>query len=222
MTAQDVHSALGHFDALPDTAAAHAAVEFICAHERDYLVNHSVRSYLYGRLLGERNGLQPGRDYDPEIHFLATVLHDIGLTDEANGSQRFELDGADRAATFMREHGFSDRDVETVWDAVALHTSGQLAARKGTVVGLTQMGIAADIFGLGAEQLDDEIVETTHKFLPRLGCARELMTAALQQVTANPAKFVPFTFTHSSVEYLAPGAPVPGLTEILGASRWDD
>ncbi len=79
-----------------------------------------MRSYLYGRLLGERNGLQPGaRLRPPEIHFLATVLHDIGLTDEANGSQRFELDGADRAATFMREHGFSDRDVETVWDAVA-------------------------------------------------------------------------------------------------------
>jgi len=75
-------------------------------------VNHSVRSYVFAQSIADRMGLQPGRDYDPELQFLATVLHDIGLGQEANGPQRFEVDGADRAADFMRSHGYADPAAE--------------------------------------------------------------------------------------------------------------
>jgi HD superfamily phosphodiesterase len=44
--------------------------------------------------------------------FFSCILHDIGLSKEGNGDQRFEVDGADTAATFLREHGVEDSRVE--------------------------------------------------------------------------------------------------------------
>ncbi|WP_371287046.1 HD domain-containing protein [Mycobacterium sp. PS03-16] len=56
----------------------------------EYLANHCVRSYLFGRELAAAEGL----DYDDEDLFLACILHDLGVTGHGRGEQRFEVDGA--------------------------------------------------------------------------------------------------------------------------------
>ncbi|MEU3985663.1 HD domain-containing protein [Streptomyces sp. NPDC026672] len=206
----------------PDTSAAHAAVDLITAHEPVYLVHHSIRSYVYGRHFAQAQGLRPDVDYSDELHFLAAVLHDIGLTDQADGSQRFEVDGADRAAEFVRSQGFSQDDAEIVWDAVALHTSAGIADRKRPEIAFTHRGITADIFGLDAEHLDHNLVEAANRHLPRLALPTRLMADVARQVAANPAKFVPFTFVSGAVQYAAPHLSVPDTRAILSASHWAD
>ncbi|MEU5639767.1 HD domain-containing protein [Streptomyces milbemycinicus] len=64
------------------------------------IFNHSLRTYLYGRSLGERQVLQPGHDYDDELLFVGCALHDAGLSLEGDGDQTFNVDGADLAARF--------------------------------------------------------------------------------------------------------------------------
>ena len=68
--------------------------------ETPSIANHSVRSYLYARLVGSHRGLVAERDYDPELLFFACVLHDIGLTEDANKAESLEVDAADFAAEF--------------------------------------------------------------------------------------------------------------------------
>jgi len=96
-----------------------------------FVAHHSLRSYLYGRELAAAKGLRPDVDYDDELVFLSCILHDLGVTDYANGDQRFEVDGADAAARFLRDHGVQEARVTTAWQAIALHTSIGLAHKFG-------------------------------------------------------------------------------------------
>lgn len=99
----------------PRTELAEAATRFAQRIEEPAVFNHSMRTYLYGRIVGEQRGLRPGHDYDDELLFLGCVLHDAGLSEEGNGDQRFDIDGADLGPN--PEHplpdGFADR-VHTV------------------------------------------------------------------------------------------------------------
>ena len=85
---------------LPETEVAEQAYRFAEQIEPAFVFAHSVRSYLYARELAGRG---PFRDYDDELLFLSCVLHDIGLTDQGNREQRFEVDGADLASEFLRD-----------------------------------------------------------------------------------------------------------------------
>ena len=198
----------------PVTGPTVAAVELVVEHEPDYLVHHSLRSYFYARHLGEAQGLRPGEHYDDELLFLGVVLHDIGATDEANGSQRFEVDGADRAARFVREHGLGEASAEIVWDAVALHTSAGIANRKRPEISLAHAGIGADIFALGLEGMDGAVVAAARDRYPRLDLVTRLCADVAGQVVTNPAKLVPLTFTEAAVRFTAPHVPVPGVAEL--------
>lgn len=113
--------------------------------EPPVLFNHSVRAYVYGRAVGEAQGLQPGESYDDETFFLACLLHDIGLVEQGDRDQRLEVDGADLAMQFLRENGSPQSRADVVWDSIALHTSPGMANRKGPEVALLYTGARIDI-----------------------------------------------------------------------------
>src|ERR1700730_8520031 len=130
--------------ALPDSDIACAARQFLFNVSPVPVAHHSVRSYLFARELAAAKGLYPDVDYDDELVYLSCILHDLGVTDHANGDQRFEVDGADAAARFMRDRGMHEAQVTTVWQAIALHTSVGLAHRFGAVQAIAHLGISAD------------------------------------------------------------------------------
>lgn len=200
----------------PQTRSTIAAVEFISEHEPEYLINHSIRSYFYGRHVGDVTGTK----YNDEILFLATVLHDIGLTEEANGSQRFEVDGADRAARFVRDQGLDDAAAETVWDAVALHTSPGIANRKSGEIALAHAGIGADLLAIGADKLGDALTSAAHARYPRLDLVNKLAADVADQIHRNPAKHIVFTFADAALQHHSPEAVRPTLRD-LTARGWD-
>ncbi|NEW36978.1 HD domain-containing protein, partial [Nocardia cyriacigeorgica] len=109
--------------ALPTSPIAAATRHLIDTSLTPPVRNHSIRGFLFGRAIAGAQGLQPGADYDEEVMYLICALHDIGLGDIANGHQRFEVDGADYAAEFLERNGITDARVDTVWDAIAGHTS---------------------------------------------------------------------------------------------------
>jgi hypothetical protein len=73
--------------------------------ETEPVANHSLRSYLFAVLLAGHEGLRPAADFDPDLLFYACVLHDLGTSPAAGGTQRFEVDGADMAAQFLTDNG---------------------------------------------------------------------------------------------------------------------
>lgn len=169
---------------------ADAATAFVRELASPAIFHHSVRTYLYGRFLGQQVGMDG--DYDDELFYLGAVLHDIGLTDRGDGEQRFELDGADLAANHLREQGLSEDRVEVVWDAIALHTSPDLAARKRPEIALVSVGAGADLGG-GPAALPESFAELTGQQFPRLDVTTALYDAIVGQAKRRPEKAPPFT-----------------------------
>src|SRR5437660_4127249 len=105
--------------ALPTGPLTEASLALVRSTESQPIVDHSIRTFLFARLLAEHEGALNDAAYDEQLLFAATVMHDLGLGEHARGHARFEVEGADLAARVLREHGVPDADVERVWEAIA-------------------------------------------------------------------------------------------------------
>jgi hypothetical protein len=211
--------------ALPRSALADAVVELIRRVHTPPVLNHSIRSYLFARLVAPRLGMVAAQDYDDELLFAACALHDLGVASDASGAQRFEVVGADRAAEFLTGRGVPAADVDTVWQAIALHTSPGIAERRGALCLLVREGVAVD-FGLplasayvdGIGQADADAI---HAAYPRHDMVRSLTDAIVAQAGKHadsaPPYSVPGEFLRERQHY--------GRTRLEHAcrlSRWDN
>ena len=133
---------------LPTGPLVDASLALVRSTETRPIVDHSVRTFLFARLLAEHEGCLDDAAYDEELLFAATVMHDLGLGERARGHARFEVEGADLAAAVLREHGVADADVDRVWEAIALHASHGLAERRGLLTYLTYRGVFVDAGGI--------------------------------------------------------------------------
>src|SRR5437016_10723456 len=105
---------------VPDSKLAREATELVRDTESTLLFNHSTRVYYFGSLAGKRRRLQ----FDPELLYVGAMFHDMGLTPQySSKADRFEVDGANSARDFLRRHKISQQEIDTVWTAIALHTT---------------------------------------------------------------------------------------------------
>ena len=106
--------------AIPNSKVAREVTELVRDTESPLLFHHSSRVYFWGALTGKRRGLR----FDRELLYARAMFHDMGLTPQyASTDKRFEVDGANVARDFLRSHGIAERDIETIWTAIALHTT---------------------------------------------------------------------------------------------------
>lgn len=170
---------------LPTGETARRALDWVQRTEERSIANHSVRTFLHARVVAASDGLVAGQDFDADLLFLACVLHDIGTTSEADGELRFEVDGADAAARILAAEGMSAADTDLVWEAIALHTSPQIAERRGPITRLTRLGVRGD-FGLETvAAAERRAIEDAY---PRLDVEKHLGDAVLEQALRNPDK----------------------------------
>src|SRR5258708_1033594 len=149
---------------IPDSRMARDLTEMIRDRELDLLFHQSARVYLFGALTGQRKGLK----YDPELLYVGAMFHDIGLTDAYRNSRlRFEVDGANAARDFLRSYGIPEASVETVWDAIALHTTPGIPEHKKAEVALVTAGVEMDVLGFAYEQFTPEQREAVVAAHPR-------------------------------------------------------
>jgi hypothetical protein len=204
--------------ALPRGRASERAIRFAREHLNVELFNHSVRTFVFSRVVAAHRGLRPGSDFDEELVYLGCVLHDIGLTDRGDGEQRYEVDGADVAAELLAAEGLEAHRVEVVWQAIALHTSFGINNRMRPEIALTAAGIGMD-FGRDADLVGDELAEAIHRAYPRQEMARVLVDEIVAQARRRPGKAIPYTYAGELVRERCSGALT--LTEQrVAASRW--
>jgi hypothetical protein len=149
---------------VPESKIAREVTQFIRDTESDLLFYHSVRVYLWGALRGNQMGLS----FDPELLYTAAMFHDIGLTAHYENSRlRFEVDGANAARDFLQGHGISESDIETVWNAIALHTTPGIPEFMRPEIALVQAGAGMDVAGRGYDQFTDAQREAVIAAFPR-------------------------------------------------------
>src|SRR3954447_18066166 len=147
---------------IPDSKLAREATELVRDTESPLLFNHSTRVYYFGSLAGKRLGLK----FDPELLYVGAMFHDMGLTPRyASKTDRFEVDGANSARAFLRQHNISEQEIDTVWTAIALHTTPGIPQYMHPVVALLTAGVEMDVLGLAYSEYSDaerEAVVHTH------------------------------------------------------------
>lgn len=206
---------------LPDTAICSAAFTLARDVSPDFLHNHCVRGYLFGRELAATRGLRADVDYDEEVVFLASVLHDLGITAYGGGDQRFEVDGADAAARFLSAQGLRQDRVTVVWQAIALHTSVGLGHRFGTEHAICHSGIDMDISGAQKDLLPPGFADRVHAAWPRHNVGYAITAAIGRDTQANPTKAPPFSFP-AHVHQLVNAAPPVTFSDVVAAAGWGD
>jgi hypothetical protein len=149
---------------VPDSAVAKQAVELLLEHGTEFIYNHSMRVFLFSSLNGQRNSLK----YDPELLFISSVFHDLGLTSRYSSPDlRFEVDGANAAREFLKSNGYPAEALRLVWDTIALHTTIGIAEHKEPEVALMYSGVGLDVMGEGYDNLSEENRLEIVKAFPR-------------------------------------------------------
>ena len=137
---------------IPDSKLAREATELVHDTESTLLFNHSTRVYYFASLAGKRRGLQ----FDPELLYVAAMFHDMGLTPRySSKSDRFEVDGANAARGFLRQRNISQPEIDTVWTAIALHTTPGIPQYMHPVVALLTNGVEMDVLGIAYSEFSD-------------------------------------------------------------------
>jgi HD superfamily phosphodiesterase len=94
---------------------------------------------------------------DAELLYVGAMFHDLGLTAKYRSTdQRFELDGADIARSFLRARGVSESKARTVWLGIALHTTPGVPDRLEPEIALLTAGVETDVLGFGLGALTEE------------------------------------------------------------------
>ncbi|TDD41483.1 HD domain-containing protein [Nonomuraea terrae] len=168
---------------VPDTELAGEATRLVRESTSDLIYHHSRRVYFWGVLQGRNRGLS----YDPELLYIGAMFHDLGLNEEHRGSgRRFEVDSADVARGFLREHDVPEDSIRRVWTAIALHTTPGIPEFMEPEVALVTAGVEYDVLGIGFHELSDEQRREITALHPRPGFKQAILRAFAEGVAPRP------------------------------------
>jgi hypothetical protein len=149
---------------IPDSRIAREATELVRDTENPLLFNHSSRVYYFAAATGKREGLT----FDPELLYVSAMFHDMGLTPKhSSATARFEVDGANAAREFLRQHKISQQDIDTVWTSIALHTTPGIPQYMHPVIALLTNGVEMDVLGIAYSEFSNSDREAIVAAYPR-------------------------------------------------------
>ena len=169
--------------AVPGTKLAAEATELVRESTSDLIYHHSRRVYFFGVLQGRNRGLS----FDPELLYIGAMFHDLGLNEEHRGSgRRFEVDSADAARRFLREHDVPEDSIRRVWTAIALHTTPGIPEFMEPEVALVTAGVEYDVLGIGYHDLSAEQRAEITALHPRPGFKQAILHAFTEGIAPRP------------------------------------
>lgn len=167
---------------LPETPFIATTFDFARERMSAVLFNHVVRSWIFAVRLGVMKQI----DTDAEVVAAAILLHDMGLTEHADGPERFEVNGAGFAKKFVCDHGFDDRRAQLVWDSVALHTTPSIGVFKENEVALCARGIGVDFGALDYPEFRQTEIDAIVTAAPRLNLNRKFVACFCHLAKTKP------------------------------------
>jgi hypothetical protein len=190
---------------LPRSEVAAAAATLSLDASPGFLANHAFRSFAWGAWFGRRDGIE----FDAESLWVASVLHDIGLTDAARASACFEVDGGEAAAAFLRQHGAAEETIETVRRAIILHMQPAVSPDEGPTAFLLDAGVSYDVSGRRYEELDAAFRESVLERFPRLDFKRRFTALIAAEADRKPDCLAATYMTEYGLPQRIAAAPFP-------------
>jgi HD domain-containing protein len=133
----------------PDTAFVRAALDTARAASSDMLLHHCLRTWLWADLVAQIDRIP----HDPELLYVACVLHDLGLTPShwCRTDACFAVEGARAAYELATVHGYPHADA--LADVICLHLNAVVPVRRGAEAHLLHAGAAMDVVGARVGQI---------------------------------------------------------------------
>ncbi|MBB3447303.1 HD domain-containing protein [Rhizobium sp. BK379] len=202
---------------IPDSKLAHEVTQFIRDTQSDLLFHHSVRVYFWGAMTGNRKR----KIFDPELLYSACMFHDVGLTEQYGDSQlRFEVDGANAAADFLRSRGIAPGQIEIVWNAVALHTTPGIPEFMRPEIALVQAGAGMDVVGRGFEEFSPAEREAVVAAYPREEAFADGIIEAFYRGMKHRPQSTFGTFNDDVLAFKDPTFERLNICKAILSSRW--
>jgi hypothetical protein len=188
---------------VPDSGLCQSASELLASVSEPWLVNHCLRTFLWAAILGKKGQHR----FDEELLFVASALHDLGLTSARarltpSNAECFAVEGAFAAEEFLAEHGLDHRRQEVVAEAISLHLNVRVSLAHGMEAHLLHEGAALDVVGARF----DEVAATTRNEVlgvhPRLEMKSSLVAAMKQQSNMRPRSRAGFLCGHGFISMI--------------------
>ncbi len=203
---------------IPDSLLAKEATDVLREYSTDLLFNHSIRVCLFAAEQGRQQKFR----FDPELLYVAAAFHDLGLIRKfSSPDERFEVDGANAARQFLNAHNIAEDQVQTVWEAIALHTTPGIPKHMGPEVALLNSGVLLDVIGVGFAQFPVEIREEIVARYPRTNFKEGFIQEYFAGFAHKPATTYG-TVNAGVCERFIPGCKSPNACDLIAASPFPD
>jgi HD domain len=203
---------------IPDSRIARDVTKLIWDTTTPLIYHHSRRVFLFGALQSRVLGIQP----DAELLYVAALFHDTGLVPPYRGTaQRFELDSADAAKSFLTTSGFSSAEADVVWTAIALHTTPEVPYKMAPVIAATTIGVETDVLGMRLDCLTQDEIDAVTAVHPRPDFKNEILQAFAEGFQERP--HTTFGTVNADVlEHFVPGFHPSDFVDVIKNSAWPE
>jgi HD domain len=203
---------------IPDSLLAKEATDVLREHSTDLLFNHSIRVYLFAAEQGRQRQLR----FDPELLYVAAAFHDFGLLRKfSSENERFEVDGANAARQFLIAHNVPEEQVQTAWEAIALHATPGIPQYMRPEVALLASGVGLDVLGRGFDQFPSELRDEIVARYPRKHFREDFIRAFFDGFAHKPGTTYG-TVCAGVCERFIPGYKSPNACDLIAASPFPD
>ncbi|WP_433273864.1 HD domain-containing protein [Pseudonocardia xinjiangensis] len=167
----------------PETPAAAAALSVATRFHSPTLLNHSIRSYLWGAMYGTAHGIA----FDDELFYVSALLHDIGLTEAFdNYKLPFEVAGGHLAWTFGTAAGWPEERAAKVGEIIVLHMREDVSAAADPESHLLQVATSWEVVGRRPEEFPPDTRAEMLARYPWLGFGAEILANFEDQARRKP------------------------------------
>jgi len=175
-----VERVLGRVDleevTIPDSNVVRDAERHAAESYSPPLLLHCYRTYFWGALLGQGDGLL---SFDPELLFVASILHDLGISEHNLPRTHvycFATTGAREAAELVRAGGWDEERATRTYEAISLHLNPLIdASVQGAEARLVGDGATMDVLGSRHHRVPVEAIRRVHARHPRNGFREDIL-----------------------------------------------
>lgn len=203
---------------IPDSKLAREATIILREESTPLLFNHSLRVYCFASIQGRKAGLK----FDPELLYVSAAFHDLGLMKKySSATERFEVDGANAARQFLSHYKIPEKSIQTVWEAIALHTTPGVTQYMEPEVALLYKGVGLDVLGEGFEDFPSDLREKIVAEYPRVNFKEGIVQAFFGGFAHKPGSTFG-TVKADVCERFIPGYTSPNFCDLIANSPFPD
>ena len=146
------------------------------------MIGHGYRTWMFGSGLAALDG----NTMDPELFYIASLLHDYGLAEVVPGED-FTLRSAERVIRCADEAAVEPASIEAASDAITVHATPGINIKQDGALGVyVQAGAMFDLTGLRAGKLTPSYRDYVIAAHPRAGVSADINARIMAEASANP------------------------------------